>query len=377
MRILILMTGIFWFVLSTGALADISDEELDNRLAMAAGYLARIQQESGQFRYEYDFVSARFSKKNSIVRQAGTAQALAEYLLASGDQRVAPVVRKAIAMLQAQSAPFADGLVVTLEGDLGKARTGTTALALLAVLYYAEATGDRSFDAFQADLVDGIAALQLPGGHFENKPGSGEFSSYFDGETWFALAEFNLRMPQNELVRDILDKADPALADYYSANPEIGFSHWGMLAASVRFRATGDPRFLDFLERQGAIFIDQLRPAHKPRVNNCYSIEGLGSAAVTLAEAGRSGGPLWSRLVARVTIDTLNNNSFQIMPGQEAIRLSGKSSLTHDNLDRFTGAFLNGRHRPQTRIDFTQHCMSAMLKYKALKAYGNVELKVE
>ena len=359
------------------ASADIPDVELDFRLQLAAQYLTRIQDENGQFRYEYNFVTSKFSKKNSIVRQAGTAHALAEYLRASADERFAPAVKNAVAMLQAQSVSLGDGLVVTVDGDIDKARTGATALALLTVTFYAQATGDESYESFQASLIDGLAELQLPDGHFESTPGSGEYSPYFDGEAWYALAEFNRKMPDHHLVSEMLETADGTMIDYYTDNPDIGFSHWGMLAASTRYRATGEARFLDFLEHQGAIFIDELRPEHKPRVNNCYSIEGLGSAAVALAEGGRRDNALWSRIVARVDQDTRNNNRFQILPGQGIILLGPKSKLIHDRLKEFEGAFLNGQTRPQTRIDFTQHCMSALLKYKALKTFGDIERKTE
>ncbi len=381
MRLRIILASIVCVVLAgsgrltSPASAQISDAEIDFRLQLAAQYLVAIQQDSGQFRYEYDFVTSRFSKKNSIVRQAGTAHALAEYLRASADADVTPAVKAAIAMLQAQSAPFGDGLVVTSDGDVSKARTGATALAVLTVAFYAQATGDASYDSFQADLIDGLAALQLPGGHFEDRPGSGKYSPYFDGETWYALAEINRQMPDYQVVRDMLEAADPAMMDYYTANPDIGFSHWGMLAAAVRYKATGEARFLDFLERQAEIFIDELRPKYRPRVNNCYSIEGLGSAATALAEGGRSDSALWSRIVARVDQDTRNNNRFQILPKQEVILLGPKSKLLHERLAEFKGAFLNGQTRPQTRIDFTQHCMSALLKYKALITAGKIEPK--
>ncbi len=368
--------GWFFITLTGPATATIADDELDWRLRLAAQFLGRIQAEDGQFRYEFDFVTSRYSKKNSIVRQAGTAHALAEYLRATGERKFALAVHRAIEMLAGRSVSHAGGVVVSADNTAANAQTGTGALTLLTVLFYTEATGDDKFAAFQSDLVDGLAALQMKDGHFEGRPGSGQSSPYFDGEAWYALAEFSRVMPNDDRVKALLDKTDLAMMSDYTADPQIGFSHWGMLAASVRYASTREARFLEFLEEQARIFIDDLRPKRNRRVNNCYSIEGLGSAAAALAQ-GQPTGELWARMVARVHGDTRNNNRFQILPGQRAIELGAGSKPVHRKLGEFEGAFLNGQHRPQTRIDFTQHCMSALLKYKALKAFGDIELNLE
>ncbi|MCB1905712.1 MAG: hypothetical protein KDI18_16775, partial [Gammaproteobacteria bacterium] len=65
---------------------------LDKRIELAAEHIIRMQLDSGLFRYEHDFVSGADSQQNNIVRQAGAAFALGEYLLYSKD----PVAREAI-----------------------------------------------------------------------------------------------------------------------------------------------------------------------------------------------------------------------------------------------------------------------------------------
>ena len=97
--------------------------------------------------------------------------------------------------------------------------------------------------------------------------------------------------------------------------------------------------------------------------NSCTAIEGLASAANGLANPEA---PLSKQLATRLPNEMAKNLELQVLPGQISIHLGAERYLVNSRLPDFAGAFLNGRARPKRRIDFTQHCLSALLKYKAL-----------
>jgi hypothetical protein len=74
--------------------------------------------------------------------------------------------------------------------------------------------------------------------------------------------------------------------------------------------------------------------------------------------------------VARIGGELDKAFGMQILPRQDRIELGGGRYLYDPALAPFAGAFLNGRTRPATRIDFTQHCLLAMMGYFDLEKPG-------
>jgi len=65
----------------------------------------------------------------------------------------------------------------------------------------------------------------------------------------------------------------------------------------------------------------------------------------------------------------VRNRTYQIPPRQRRLALGGGSELRAPTLADSSGAFLAGRYRAYTRIDLTQHRISAFL---IAKRYGLV-----
>ena len=106
--------------------------------------------------------------------------------------------------------------------------------------------------------------------------------------------------------------------------------------------------------------LDNLRPERKPDSNTCYSLEGLIPALdVTAPES-----PLFQPLKERIAWEMAKNLTLQIKPDQPHLDLGGGTRLQSPHLVNYQGAFLAGRKKPFTRIDYTQHCLSAALKYR-------------
>jgi hypothetical protein len=335
---------------------------------LALNHMLERQSADGYFRYEFDFVRGRWSDKNNLVRQAGSAYALAEYLQHHDDQRVRAALARALQAFAADSVPWGDGMLLTEQSSPQKAKAGATALALIAGLWYRQVSGDRSFDNSLHAWRSGLLSLRNPDGLFFSRPGSTKESPYSNGEAWLALAIHGVVFPQDLDVRDTLALVDEAVLEQYGKNADIGFFHWGLMAAAARYQATGDPRLVEFTLAQLRAYLGELRPHLNPNSNSCYSVEGMAAAMQVLRESDQEE-QIRQLLQIRIQAEMEKNVALQIPLGAREIPLGEKRELHSPDLKRFAGAFLNGRARPRIRIDATQHCLSAMLKQRALNRY--------
>jgi hypothetical protein len=340
---------------------------VDQRIRLAAAQMLRLQLDSGLFVYEHDFLSGANSTANNIVRQAGAGFALGEYYRFSRDPFAARALKLALEGYRRSSVAWKDGLLLAANGKLQQAKAGATALAILTLLLASDDTDALRSDELLDDWVEGILGLQLAHGGFEAKPGTGKQSAYSDGEIWLALATHVdiLGDDSDKRVRAALRRADERFITQYGAQPEIGFFHWGMMAASLRYRTTRDPAFTTFIAEQITHYLEQMRPRVSSKSNSCYSVEGMLSALEALQLAGVED-KLREKIRKRVGKEMKKNQKLQILPEQKRIRFGRNHYLAVPHLDRYAGAFLNGRYRPQIRIDATQHCLSALIKSHTL-----------
>lgn len=341
----------------------LSKELIAARAELAARYIQSVQLPTGLFEYEYDFLLGRFTDGDNLVRQAAAAFVLAEYANHSGDASAAGSVRLAVEALASWSLSYGGGSVVSATGELKDGSTGATAFALLAELQYLDATGDNRFSGSRLAWLKGLQELQLPSGGFSQSVGDATESSYFNGEAWLALAHFARLFPADEAARGMLARADSYLMDRYGREPDTQFAHWGLMSASLRYRTTKESRFLKFISNLSEAYITELRPVVVPDRNACSAVEGLAAAALALSQGKRGDGVLFKKILERVEAQLSANLALQIMPGQVRFSLGNERYLEDPRIVDFTGAFLKGGHIPITRIDYTQHCLSALMRY--------------
>lgn len=347
--------------------AEISSEVAEDRIRLAAKHLLKLQRSDGLFNYQYDFIRGRWRDRDNIVRQTGAGFGLAEYLKVTKNDEVKGALIRAIKAYESLSIAFGPGLVVAAGRQLSMAKTGATALALLTELFYFEATRDPQFDDLRQGWFRALQALHLKGRGFMKGPRNFEDSPYYNGEVWLALAHHARLFGTDGKAQEILEDVDASFIDRYTEEPHIGFFHWGTMAAVVRFEGTGAKRYLDFIRGQTTAFLDRLRPDMKPQSNACYSVEGLSAAATVIGRESHGDSGFRKRLLRRIETEIRKSLSFQIMPGQNRLEFGDGRVLYSDDLKNFVGAFVDGLYRPQARIDSTQHCLSALLKYAALR----------
>jgi hypothetical protein len=370
----------------------------------AVDQLIASQTSSGLFPYGFDFLADEPLERgpissHNLIRQTGTASVLASYYRHTGDARARePLERLLLAFdryslpigkTRAQewierthllSLPFArwklraglarlgmlyqpagDGRVVSNDGKYENAFAGTVALALLTELAYSNAANDNQFADRRAGWLRGLLHLRIPGGGFRESPASIEESDYFNGEGWLALAVYaHLHNGEAETLAT-LDGLDRALMERHSRRPSPGFYHWGAMAAAQRYATTGDPRFLAFLSGQAELFLTRMQPGLKSDTNHCPRMEGVAATLEAFRRAGIGEQALATRLRIWVSGEAAKLERMQIRSGQSRLPLGGDAELVAPRLMAFAGAFRGGLYDPSTRVDFAQHCVSAML----------------
>ena len=379
------------------AAAQVTDQE---RLQRAVDHLLASQLPSGLFLYDFDFVAGRPVETDNIVRQAGVAYILAEYYLHARDQRVRHAIEAALTTLGGLSLPIAksslqsaleqtgllslpvgryklraglerlgllyrasgDGKVISPDGRYVTALTGATAVALLAELQYYQATADDRFGQMRSAWLKGLMSLWIPRRGFRISPGSIDDTPFFDGEAWLALAYYNDLFPGDTGVAATLEALDAYLMTRYATDISTGFYQWGTMTAARRLKTTSNPVFLSFIRTQAQRFLEAPRRNPWRGDNSCSDVEGLATAASVLGARKGGDGGLLERIRARLDEEMEKNRALQIPPNAQRLAFGEGIALTSPKLRDFSGAFLNGRFRPSTRLDTTGHCVSALIK---------------
>ena len=324
-------------------------KDLSKLSKQAVSYLLTQQKASGLFEYDFDFGHGRSTGKDSLVRQAGTLFSLAEYYSLYPSLKVEQALVRGLNALDLYSTELTDGSKQLVSGGVEtvKIRTGATALALLTELLYFRASGNGQFEKARKKWLNGLLSLRIHNKGFSTTPKKAKESPYFSGEAWLALAHYVETFDDLEIQKE-LEVLDQYFIQEYNKSPHIGFYHWGIMAALIRFYTTQDLKFLDFIKTQTVIFLEKLRPKYNPRSNSCYSLEGLIPAHKILLDKRKDHKTFLLKLQKRIQRELA-----------KVIRLQIKYNSKTKN---FYGAFYSNSKRQYTRIDYTQHCLSAFLK---------------
>lgn len=378
--------------------------EYPGAMALAVERWSATQKPSGFLVYGYDFLADAESEPDTLsavhlVRQALSAATLADYQLLTGDERAREPLRKLLAALRKHSLPLGKsglqtliestrvlslpvgryklntllersgllydthgtGRVLSPNGDYAQAHTGATALALLAEVRYAQATGDSSFADSRRAWLEALIGLRIPGVGFRQLPTSIDNTPYYDGEAWLALAEYHRAYPQDAHAASALADADADLLQFYGPLFKLDFFHWGTMAASARYRQTREPKFLQFVMAQMSVLLQ--RKAKADNDNNCALVEGVADGLAALVEGGAGTSDLANRARAWIAREMDKAERLQIRPGQRGLEFAGARIIAL-RMGEFAGEFLEGTYRPSTQVDLAAHCVSAMVKIR-------------
>jgi len=396
-------TALLLFVVGEYALGMTND--YSGSINLAVNRWLAVQKPSGFMPYGFDFLENDEAEPGTmsaanLTRQAGTASALADYYALTKDQRAQPAIQRFLDAFGRNSLPIGKsrmqtlvekthllsmpfgrykiqaalnrfgllyettgpGKVLSPNADYSKAYTGAVALALLTELRYSQASGDTRFADLRHAWLEGLIGLRIPGDGFRQIPTSIDATPYFDGEAWLALAEYHRAFPQDRRVSEFLTDVDAALMKKYGGEFKIEFFHWGTMAAAARFADTKEKKFLDFIKAQTGAFLDRKKD-HVDNHNTCASIEGVADVLGALLSAGEGGSELAESARGWVATEMRKVKQLQIQPGQKELVFSN-ARIVAPRMQEFSGSFRSGIYAADTQVDFTQHCVSAMVKLK-------------
>jgi hypothetical protein len=345
---------------SSANAADLTIELATERAALAADYLLRVERPDGSFVYEDNLAAGRATSEDHIVRQVGAGFGIGLYANWTKRPEFLKRLSRAIDYYVNASIPFNGGRLVAGGIDPVDAHAGATALALLSELLHFATTGQDAYAEPRRDWLAGLRALWIDGVGFASWPTSTQSSSYYDGESWLALAFYNQIFPDDETVRDLLATVDEALMNRYGGQLEVGFMQWGMLASAVRYQVTGDDRFVTFAAGLAQMTLDAV--PFSTENNACSMVEGF-AATATLLEERPDRRRLLNQIASRIRADLSNALELQILPGETQIDLGAGRFFYDEDLGRLAGAFRNARYDLNSRIDATEHCLAALIGY--------------
>lgn len=330
------------------------------RIDMAVNALSRMVKNNGKFVYEIDFLKNKKSKKNNIVREMGSAYALAFAYNQTGNKNLATKLKKVLDLMETRCIVVGEDTCF-ISDNKNKIKVGATALGLLSELYYEQTSKDFSYANLRNKLVNALVSSYREGvGVLASPLQENQTSPYFDGETWFALSVYNLFYPKDKKVADLLLSLDETMFKIYKDKYLISFIHWGTMAASHRFEATKDEKFIDFLKTQFYLYVKE-RPTPARGSSTCSVSEGLSDIVFYVAGTDKN--------FAQKVFDRINQNKekiedLQVISNKVEGKKSEQFSKIHPKTEKYIGAFKNTPNDYKTRNDVTQHCLIALLKHK-------------
>jgi small neutral amino acid transporter SnatA (MarC family) len=244
--------------------------ELRRSAQAAVDWFARNQRPDGTWLYLYDARDDSAPSEYNLVRHAGAAMGLY--------QAAAAGLPQALRSADSGTGWALDGLVRqhgwAAFGLEDRIDTGATALLAAGLAIRRDSTGDRRYDALLRGFGRFLLAQTKPSGAVlasydtvRGRPVPGEYSKYFTGETYWALALLDRAFPGEgwgaaadrvgaylATSRDEAEHHSPPVQDHWAA---YGLSETVKFPSRGRPPLTGDE--LAYARRQAELFSTQVR----------------------------------------------------------------------------------------------------------------------
>jgi small neutral amino acid transporter SnatA (MarC family) len=353
----------------------VSAEELRDSARATVAWFVRNQEPDGSWLYEYDAEEDTTTPEYNEVRHAGVTMGLYQAAAAG----LPGALRSAD-----RGTEWALGRLhlsddwAAFEGE-GRVTTGATALLTAGLVIRRDATGDTRYDRVLRRLGRFLVAQTEPSGAVlasydtaREAPVPGEYSKYYTGEAYWALALLHRAFPGESWGRSA-DRTGAYLAtsrdeveDHWPPIPD----HWAAYGVSetVEFPERGSPPLtddeLDYARRQAELFgiqarwLGQWHGPWGPLVRGTYEARGGWYGVVGEALTG-----WWLTTLAEPRLADLREPIAERASCIAGLALSGQSDA-EDAADaarpeRVEGAWLIDG---VTRMDDQQHALAGLLR---------------
>lgn len=356
--------------------ATLSQEMLEESLALGADFIVANQKSAGNFEYEYDWLAKTYNPDDNAVRQAGALWGLTLIYEYTSDPKLIEPLERSFAFFENHSQIRKDGARYILYPGESGGGLGTVALVALAHIEYLNAREDELANeelARHESLLEGYLRListaiteerLFAGSYDEQGAPNGWPSPYSDGESLLALVKAARYRGYSQWEKQIKELADAgyeinvreALAEDPDSDTTKGYYQWSSMAyrelAESGWKDTD--KYGDYAIELADWMIDTHRVLKRTR-NTGYAFEGILSAYAVAKERDDEAHAEKFRCVTEDGLSKLT--SWQI--GSDIANTFITTQFKGDA--RALGGVQNHTLEAPLRIDVTQHQMHAVI----------------
>ncbi len=358
----------------------IKDESIKTAIKFAKNnILLRKIQPTGLFIYDFNLKDGAIVQDDNIVRQMGVMYVFGRLLeagmMTNKDKReYKDSIKKILSNTHIIKRGDRDILLLDYyeENKLGSLSLLFNGMEFLS---RHDKQFEKEYKLKYSQLLNTILWLQKKDGDFaqfisdQTKLDGKEHTSssgYATGEVLVSLSLYLQRHPDDEKVQKTVLNTLSALENRGLDNQYKGLYLWLMTAGNLLYKNKNLPEAL----RQKAYFV-----AHKyhmamrdrlvfvaPGYNTCAHTEGLAQYILMTKDKGLA------QDEKKVYLNSISNNlKLQIIDKnkEDIMKKTKIQEKAYDN-KYASGAFLDSVKKMGTRIDYTQHCISALLPYRKI-----------
>lgn len=352
-------------------LGEITGDSLESSIDSAVDCLICNQEKSGRFLYTFYPESLSTGESYNIVRHAGVLWSLCERYNKKPTEPLLKTIVKAKDFLLSNVETFEDAQGRKLSALVFKdeVKLGAVALGLVALVEYSEVTGDRSLEPVLLKLAEFILYCQKPSGefhhkyHIKRKKFLDFESDFYPGESILALIELYNHtndakwLDAAKLAARYLIEVRDANKSEYALQPD----QWLMIALERLYKIEPDPLWREHLFKIGRSmllkqhkthrFMDYIGGFYEPPVSAVTATRAEGLVAAYRVAVSED--PAFAQEIERSLLLVADFLRFRQYTPELAMYVRRPQIAM--------GAFSESALSSSFRMDYIQHCISALM----------------
>ncbi|KPK58407.1 MAG: hypothetical protein AMS21_10650 [Gemmatimonas sp. SG8_38_2] len=354
------------------------------RAAVEAGdFILKQLQPDGRFHYIYEPLSGEYkgSSSSSLARHAGTVYSLALLYGHTKENRYRDGAEDALDWLVERVAPRCGAARGSCIVEGKRARLGSTALTVIALLEYQRRTEEVRYEEVARSLVDFLLFMQRPDGDFHHLFDLKAQGIVEEKRQMFASEEAALALVMADEVLDTPKDTQPLIRaaeraldyltgskyDYFLGRFIYGADHWTCIAAEEAYPRLQARRYLDFCLGYSA-FVRRIQ--YQPGESSPADFTGhYGFGSLMVPQAPAAAG-FTEAIVSTYELSRHHEAEAPALREQISLALDAiaRDQVRDDNAylmrrpEVARGGIRRSLVEQEIRIDFTQHAASALIR---------------